>query len=93
MDSYEGDRAVVGEVGDAQYAMRIMREYTSGDQRAHMCYAFDFLGCSTELSASQVWTAEGPATLVKLKPQSGLLAYVDIDAPPVPPLPCPNKSP
>lgn len=54
MDGYEGDRAVVGEVGDAQHAMRIMREYTSGNGRAHMCYAFDFLGSSCALSALKV---------------------------------------
>ena len=35
--------AAVGEVGDAQRGMEIMGEYTSGDDRMHMCYAFDFL--------------------------------------------------
>lgn len=42
MDQYEG-RAAVGEVGDAQYGLDIVAQYTSGDNRMHMCYAFDFL--------------------------------------------------
>ncbi|MEM9269462.1 MAG: DUF3459 domain-containing protein, partial [Pseudomonadota bacterium] len=37
------DTAAVGEVGDAQYGLRIMGEYTAGDDLMHMCYAFDFL--------------------------------------------------
>jgi alpha-glucosidase len=35
--------AAVGEVGDAQHGMRILGEYTSGDDKVQMCYAFDFL--------------------------------------------------
>jgi len=42
MDQYEG-RAAVGEVGDAQYGLEIVAQYTKGDNRVHMCYAFDFL--------------------------------------------------
>mgnify|MGYP000055674395 CR=1 FL=1 len=41
-DEYEG-RACLGEVGDAQRGLEIMGEYTSGDRRMHMCYAFEFL--------------------------------------------------
>ncbi len=42
MDEYP-DIAAVGEVGDAQYGLKIMGEYTEGDKRMHMCYSFDFL--------------------------------------------------
>ncbi len=41
-DEYE-DRACLGEVGDAQRGLEIMGEYTTGDKRMHMCYAFEFL--------------------------------------------------
>ncbi|WP_170582641.1 alpha-glucosidase [Ruegeria arenilitoris] len=41
-DQYDG-RACLGEVGDAQRGLEIMGEYTRGDKRMHMCYAFDFL--------------------------------------------------
>ncbi|SDX90443.1 alpha-glucosidase [Ruegeria halocynthiae] len=41
-DEYEG-RACLGEVGDAQRGLEIMGEYTRGDKRMHMCYAFEFL--------------------------------------------------
>lgn len=33
----------VGEIGDAQNGMKILREYASGSERVHMCYTFDFL--------------------------------------------------
>ncbi|MEM8789360.1 MAG: alpha-amylase family glycosyl hydrolase [Pseudomonadota bacterium] len=42
MDEYQ-DIAAVGEVGDAQYGLEIMGQYTEGDKRMHMCYSFDFL--------------------------------------------------
>ncbi len=42
LDKYPGS-AIVGEVGDAQRGMEILAEYTEGNNRAHMCYAFDFL--------------------------------------------------
>lgn len=35
--------AAVGEVGDAQRGLEIVADYTSGDDKVHMCYAFDFL--------------------------------------------------
>ena len=41
-DEYEG-RACLGEVGDAQRGLQIMGDYTKGDKRMHMCYAFEFL--------------------------------------------------
>ncbi len=42
MDEYPAITAV-GEVGDAQRGMEIMGEYTRGDDRMQMCYAFEFL--------------------------------------------------
>ncbi|MEM9524787.1 MAG: DUF3459 domain-containing protein, partial [Pseudomonadota bacterium] len=33
----------VGEVGDAQYGLEIMGQYTRGDDFVQMCYAFEFL--------------------------------------------------
>lgn len=45
MEEYP-DIAAVGEVGDAQYGLQIMGDYTKGDKRMHMCYSFDFLGPS-----------------------------------------------
>ncbi len=42
MDEF-GDTAAVGEVGDAQRGMEIMGEYTLGEDRMQMCYAFEFL--------------------------------------------------
>lgn len=35
--------AAVGEVGDAQYGLQIMADYTAGPKRMHMCYSFDLL--------------------------------------------------
>jgi alpha-glucosidase len=45
--------AAVGEVGDAQYGLQILGEYTQGNQGVHMCYAFEFLAKNT-LSAEFV---------------------------------------
>ncbi|OSQ49337.1 beta-galactosidase BglA [Marivita geojedonensis] len=42
LDEYEGTTSV-GEVGDAQRGLEIMGEYTKGENRIHMCYAFEFL--------------------------------------------------
>ena len=42
LDEYPA-AAAVGEVGDAQRGLEIMGEYTRGDKRVHMCYAFEFL--------------------------------------------------
>ncbi|HCL65222.1 MAG TPA: alpha-glucosidase [Rhizobium sp.] len=35
--------AAVGEVGDSQRGLEIVAEYTSGNDKMHMCYAFEFL--------------------------------------------------
>lgn len=43
LDEYPGTTSV-GEIGDAQRQLEIMAEYTSGDNRLHMAYTFDFLG-------------------------------------------------
>jgi alpha-glucosidase len=48
MDEYPNVTSV-GEIGDAQHQQRIMAEYTSGDERLHMAYAFDFLGGSFDV--------------------------------------------
>jgi len=42
LDEYEA-RASVGEVGDAQRGLEVVASYTSGGDKVHMCYAFDFL--------------------------------------------------
>ena len=42
MDEYPATTAV-GEVGDAQRGVEIQAEYTSGGDKVHMCYGFDFL--------------------------------------------------
>ncbi len=42
MDEYPAT-AAVGEVGDAQYGMKILADYTHGNQRMQMCYSFEFL--------------------------------------------------
>ncbi|MGV6849254.1 MAG: alpha-amylase family glycosyl hydrolase, partial [Marinibacterium sp.] len=41
-DTYDA-RACLGEVGDAQRGLEILGQYTAGDRRMHMCYAFEFL--------------------------------------------------
>ncbi len=52
MDEYPAI-AAVGEVGDAQYGMELMSDYTKGDDLMQMCYAFDFLSGDTQ-SATHV---------------------------------------
>jgi len=42
LDEYPGTTCV-GEVGDAQRGLEILGEYTAGDERVHMCYAFELL--------------------------------------------------
>lgn len=42
LDEYPGSTCV-GEVGDAQKGLEILGEYTHGDDRVHMCYAFELL--------------------------------------------------
>lgn len=45
--------AAVGEVGDAQYGLEILGQYTAGETGVHMCYAFEFLS-SAMLTAERV---------------------------------------
>jgi len=52
LDKYPA-AAAVGEVGDAQRGLEIISEYTSGNDRIHMCYSFDFLA-GTSLTARRV---------------------------------------
>ncbi|MEC3861143.1 alpha-amylase family glycosyl hydrolase [Mesobacterium sp. TK19101] len=52
LDSYPAATSV-GEVGDAQRGLEIMGEYTSGGDKVHMCYAFEFLSGS-QLTAQMV---------------------------------------
>lgn len=52
LDKYPGSTCV-GEVGDAQRGLEIMGEYTSGGDKAHMCYAFEFLS-GNSLNAARV---------------------------------------
>ena len=42
LDEYPGSTCV-GEVGDAQKGLEILGEYTKGEDRVHMCYAFELL--------------------------------------------------
>ena len=46
LDEYPAVTAV-GEVGDSLRSMELIGQYTAGNSRIHMCYAFDFL--ATEL--------------------------------------------
>ena len=46
MDEYPAATAV-GEVGDAQYGLEIQSQYTSGGDKVHMCYSFEFLSGKT----------------------------------------------
>lgn len=43
MDEYPGT-TTVGEIGDSQHQLEVMAQYTSGDDRLHMAYTFDYLG-------------------------------------------------
>jgi len=66
MDEYPG-RTTVGEIGDSQHQLEVMAQYTSGDERLHMAYTFDYLGgefsaehfrksiAATEASAPDGW--------------------------------------
>ncbi|MGV3650361.1 MAG: alpha-amylase family glycosyl hydrolase, partial [Devosia sp.] len=42
LDEFPGT-TTVGEVGDAHKAVALMAEYTSGGDKLHMCYSFEFL--------------------------------------------------
>lgn len=43
--------AALGEVGDSQRGLELLGEYTSGEDKVHMSYAFDFLSGHAPLSA------------------------------------------
>jgi alpha-glucosidase len=43
MDEYP-ETTTVGEIGDSQHQLEIMAAYTSGDDKLHMAYTFDYLG-------------------------------------------------
>ena len=45
--------ASVGEVGDSQRGLEVVASYTSGGDKVHMCYAFDFLA-PEKISAANV---------------------------------------
>ena len=42
LDEYPAT-TIVGELGEAQRGLEMLGEYTRGNSRAHMCYAFEFL--------------------------------------------------
>ena len=45
LDSYGPDHVLLGEVGGAKHrALKVMADYTKGDDRLHMAYSFDMLG-------------------------------------------------
>ncbi|WP_420408183.1 alpha-glucosidase [Hoeflea sp.] len=52
LDEYPGTTAV-GEVGDAQIGLQIVADYTSGTDKMHMCYAFEFLA-NEKITVSRV---------------------------------------
>jgi alpha-glucosidase len=55
----------VGEVGDAHLGLQIVADYTSGGNKVHMCYAFDFLSPSpvNPLRVKQVVSDFGAAAV------------------------------
>jgi len=54
LDEYPAASSV-GEVGDSQRGLEVVASYTSGGDRVHMCYAFDFLA-PDKISATSVRT-------------------------------------
>ena len=52
LDEYPA-AAAVGEIGDAQWGLELLGEYTRGEARLHMCYAFEFLA-KDKLSAARI---------------------------------------
>ena len=45
LDEYPATTAV-GEIGDGHYGSKLIADYTSGHDKLHMCYSFDFLARS-----------------------------------------------
>jgi alpha-glucosidase len=43
MNEYPG-KTTVGEIGDSQHQLAVMAQYTSGTDKLHMAYTFDYLG-------------------------------------------------
>jgi alpha-glucosidase len=43
LDEYP-NRTSVGEIGDSQHQLEVMAQYTSGTDKLHMAYTFDYLG-------------------------------------------------
>ena len=58
--------AAVGEVGDSQRGLEIAGEYTSGGDKMHMCYAFEFLAPDP---LTPGFVAETQAALEKAAPE------------------------
>ncbi len=52
LDEYPA-AAAVGEIGDSQWGLELLGEYTRGETGVHMCYAFEFLA-SDQLTAQRV---------------------------------------
>ena len=50
LEEYDSTTAV-GEVGDAQMGLEIMGQYTTGDERVHMCYSFELLSATIPTAA------------------------------------------
>jgi alpha-glucosidase len=59
--------AAVGEVGDSQRGLEIAGEYTSGGDKMHMCYAFEFLAPE---SPTPGFVAEVQHALERAAPES-----------------------
>ncbi len=52
LDEYPAT-AAVGEIGDAQFGLELLGEYTSGNSLVHMCYAFELLA-KDKLTANRI---------------------------------------
>ena len=52
LDEYPA-AAAVGEVGDAQFGLELLGQYTKDEDGVHMCYAFEFLAKNT-LTAARI---------------------------------------
>lgn len=65
-DQYDA-RACLGEVGEAQYGLEVMGQYTEGDKRMHMCYAFEFL---EKTPATAHWVEQTINKLQSIAPNS-----------------------
>ncbi|PLW76923.1 alpha-glucosidase [Cohaesibacter celericrescens] len=66
LDEYPA-AAAVGEVGDEERGLEIVADYTSGGDKVHMCYGFDFLG---ETVPSPAFVHQVFGDLIKASPDS-----------------------